>query len=279
MSSNSSHIEDQELDLLALGALEGEDLRVVQCHLAECADCSRRMTEARRRIALLAFAAPQEMPSASARASLMVRVRAGAASVPFSAAPAATRAESPAKTRHKGLAETWPSTRRGWPLGWATLALGLAVAALLLWVNNGRLDRELQALRQNTAQLQGKEIQNQHLLELFTASDTIQVSLAPMPGHPGAPARVQYNQRRGLLVYAGAMPALPSDHCYELWLIPTAGDPINAGIFHPNTAGRATVMMPPLPAGVVPKAFAVTIEPEGGVSKPTGAMVQLGAVS
>jgi len=274
--SNANHIDDQDLDLLALGALDAEELRLLQSHLSGCADCDRRMAEARGRMSLLAFAAPQETPSASARVGLMQRVKASAASAE---APAAKSAEDSAVAVRGSFTGAQFPTRREWSLGWATLSVGLAAAALLLWINNGRLDRELQALQKNTAVLQQKQTQNQHLLELLTAPDTIQVSLAPMPGHPGAPARVQYNQQRGLLMYAGTMPTPPAEYCYELWLIPTAGDPINAGVFYPDASGRATVMMPSLPAGVAPKAFAVTIEPEGGMPKPTGAMVQLGAVS
>lgn len=272
MTANTNHIADQELDLLALGALDAEDLRLVQSHLSECADCARRMGEARGRISLLALAAPREQPSAGVRARLMQRVRASAES-------SASMPAKHAAPEHLVFDRAHSPKRMGWPLGWAALAVGLAAAALLLWVNNGRLDRELQALQQNTAALQQKEIQNRHLLELFTAPDTIQVSLAPMPGHAGVHARVQYSRRRGLLVYAGDMPAPPARHCYELWLIPMAGNPINAGVFHADASGRATVMMSSLPAGVEPKAFAVTIEPEGGMPKPTGEMVQMGAIS
>jgi anti-sigma-K factor RskA len=272
MMSNADHIADVALDLLALGALDAEELRPLQSHLAGCADCTRRMAEARGRMSLLAFAAPSEQPPAGARARLMERVRVSTAAI------AKTPAQDFAAPR-TAMAEFRAPRKATWSLGWATLALGLAAAALLLWVNNTRLDRQLQSLQQSTAELQQKQMQNQHLLELFAAPDTIQVSLTPMPGHLGTPAGVQYNQRRGLLVYAGAMPPLPSGRTYELWLIPTAGDPINAGVFHPDAAGRVTVMMPPLPVGVAPKAFAVTIEPEGGMPKPTGAMVQMGAVS
>jgi anti-sigma-K factor RskA len=35
--------------------------------------------------------------------------------------------------------------------------------------------------------------------------------------------------------------------------------------------------MPQIPSGVAAKAFAVTIEPAGGVPQPTGAMVQAGS--
>ena len=64
---------------------------------------------------------------------------------------------------------------------------------------------------------------------------------------------------------------------YELWLIPTSGAPIPAGVFKPDAHGSATVINPPLPAGVEAKAFAMTIEPEQGSSTPTMPIVMMGA--
>jgi anti-sigma-K factor RskA len=258
--SNGNHIAEQDLDLLALGALDESERRPLQEHLAGCAECSGQLAEARGRMALLAFAAPAVQPPASTREKLMQRVTATKPPV---------RAHQESRERKRG----------GWMLGWAALAFGLAAASVMLWVNNNRMDRELRLLQETTAEQQLRAIQNERLLDLFTAKDSIQVPLAPVAGHPGTPARVQYNQRRGLLMYAGNMPVLPAERSYELWLIPMTGNPINAGVFRPDNNGQAVVMFPALPAGVTPKAFAVTIEPAGGGPKPTGPMVQLGSAS
>jgi anti-sigma-K factor RskA len=63
-----------------------------------------------------------------------------------------------------------------------------------------------------------------------------------------------------------------------LWLIPGQGNSISAGIFDVDTKGNGSVL-PPLPSGLTAKAFAVTIEPRGGVPKPTGKKVLFGVVS
>jgi anti-sigma-K factor RskA len=73
------------------------------------------------------------------------------------------------------------------------------------------------------------------------------------------------------------MPAAPSQKAYELWLIPTSGAPIPAGVFKPDAHGSATVVNPPLPSGVEAKAFAITIEPESGSTTPTMPIVMLGS--
>jgi anti-sigma-K factor RskA len=73
------------------------------------------------------------------------------------------------------------------------------------------------------------------------------------------------------------MPALPVQKAYELWLIPTTGAPIPAGVFKPDAHGSATVVEPPLPAGADAKAFAITVEPEQGSTTPTMPIFMSGA--
>jgi len=72
------------------------------------------------------------------------------------------------------------------------------------------------------------------------------------------------------------MPAISADKAYELWLIPTSGVPIPAGLFKPNARGTAMLIKPPLPAGVEAKTFAVTIEPETGSPAPTSQPIMVG---
>ena len=58
---------------------------------------------------------------------------------------------------------------------------------------------------------------------------------------------------------------------YELLLIPKSGAPMPAGLFKPDAHGMAMMMPenPEVPAGTECKAFAVTMEPEGGSPAPT----------
>jgi anti-sigma-K factor RskA len=73
------------------------------------------------------------------------------------------------------------------------------------------------------------------------------------------------------------MPALPPQKAYELWLIPTSGNPIPAGVFKPDARGNASVVNPPLAAGTEAKAFAITVEDEAGSAAPTTPAVMVGA--
>src|SRR6266853_163647 len=99
---------------------------------------------------------------------------------------------------------------------------------------------------------------------------------AQTPPQPQGKA-IYVRDRSSLIFLASNMPSLPPQKAYELWLIPTNGAPIPAGVFKPDVRGSATVIEPPLPAGVEAKAFAITVEPEQGSSTPTMPIVMMGA--
>lgn len=77
-------------------------------------------------------------------------------------------------------------------------------------------------------------------------------------------------------LFAHGLPSLKTGRTYELWLV-TADKKIPAGTFEPAGDGSAVVRAtyPLQPADL--KAIAITEEPAGGVSAPTGAVVLAGA--
>jgi hypothetical protein len=81
------------------------------------------------------------------------------------------------------------------------------------------------------------------------------------------------------LFYAFDLPAVQPNQTYELWWITEKEGPVNAGLFvpGPDGVGRVDAAMP-TGVGAI-QAAAVTVEPAGGVSKPTGPMVLLGKMT
>ena len=99
------------------------------------------------------------------------------------------------------------------------------------------------------------------------------MTLVSMPEQPRAPQpqiKMIYQPKKGgLLLMANNIEPLPPNKVYELWLLPAnGGTPMPAGTFKPDTSGNA-MMNHPMAAGMEAKAFAVTIEPEGGSQTPT----------
>ncbi len=266
---NGHPTREEDFDLYALGALEGDEKLAIESHIAACAQCAAKLAEARGRMATMSFAAARVDAAPQVRDQLMARIRAEAAST----APARGKPEAELAVRPVGSFGRW------WAAVLAPVGVALAFATIFLWNQNERLDRELANLRQTVAQQQKNLDEARHAADMLAAHDTIVVPLTAMPGMPkGSIARVTYNQHMGMLMYDGNLGPAPTDKSYQLWLVPMQGDPINAGVFNPKP-GQTDHWMMHLPAGVTPKAFAITIEPAGGMPRPTGPRVLVGSVS
>lgn len=175
------------------------------------------------------------------------------------------------------------SERKRWTwwnaLGWAAAVAAIAIAILVKQQNFN--------LRQRVAELEaGLSKQDQQLLEAkqllatLTSPDAVHVTLVAGKTPPQPEGKAIYVRGNGTLVFlASNLPAIPTKKTYELWLIPTTGAPIPAGLFKPDARGAAAVIHPTLPIGVEAKAFAVTVEPESGSSAPTSQPIIVGAAS
>jgi anti-sigma-K factor RskA len=257
---------DEDFDLYALGALDPAEKATIESHLAGCTECAAKAAAARERIAMLALAVPAMTPPAGAKERLMERVR--AERMPHGEAPRA-EASRPGAPRRTAF---WlrPS------VAWGMAAI-LAVVALILAVDNSRLKQQAAAYDAAMQSQRAANARAEAVLDLLTAPDTQGVTLTVASEKPRTEGRVYYHPNRGLIFYAEGLSAPPENRVYQLWLVPSQGAPISAGIFAPDQKGNASIVLPNLPAGVTAKAFAVTVEPKGGVPQPTGPKILVGA--
>ncbi|MGH9745079.1 MAG: anti-sigma factor [Candidatus Acidiferrales bacterium] len=262
--TNGHPAREEDFDLLALGALDPAEAQAIEAHIRACSDCSGKLAAARGRIAALSFAAPQVAPSAAVKERLMRQIRDTArAETQSSAAPV------------RGIVPPQPprgARRSAWFAILAPAYALLFLATFYLWRQNVRLEREVNQFRSVMVTQQRELDETRNVAHLFEAQDTLKVSLAPMPGMPAGAVRVMYNEKMGLLMYDGWIAPPPEDKSYQLWVVPMEGQPISVGVFNPATSDTAH-WMTKVPAGVAAKAFAVTLEPAGGMPEPTGPMV------
>jgi len=79
---------------------------------------------------------------------------------------------------------------------------------------------------------------------------------------------------RGQFMAEGLAPS-PENQDYQLWLLDKQNNPTSGGTFAVDESGRARFQFKLVsPANV--EQFAVTVEPKGGVPKPSGPMILLG---
>ena len=170
-------------------------------------------------------------------------------------------------------------------LPWKALAAAAALALLVLGVDDARLRRQREELRSQTAVLEGKlrttetALAERVLRARVLENDDVQMLLLGGQGpQPDARARVFWSPRarRGIILASNLAP-LPPDRQYELWVF-QKGKPVNAGVFDADPKGQALFESTefPLPEA---EAFAVTVEPRGGVPAPTGPIVLVGKTS
>jgi anti-sigma-K factor RskA len=244
----------EDLALHALGVLQGGERATLEKHLETCADCRRELEQLRGDMALMALSVAGPVPPGRARQRLMDAV-----------------AHEPRRTAS--------STQRSWWtfVPWVAAA-ALTVGLVVVWLQNSDLQREIAGLRNDSAQ-QSAELQRaRDVVSTLTATDAMRVTLVAAKTPPQPQGKAIYVRDRSSLIFlASNLQPLPPEKAYELWLIPTSGAPIPAGVFKPDARGSATVVNPPLPAGVQAKAFAITAEPEGGSASPTMPILLIGA--
>ncbi len=243
-----------DLALYALGGLQGDERTALERHLEGCASCRRELEQLRGDMALLALSTAGPKPPQRARQRLLDAVK------------------------HEPRERTVPVRPPWWaPVPWFAAA-ALALAALLLWRQNGDLRARISALQELSTKQQAQLERAREIVATLTAPDAQIVTVVKTNTPPQPQGKAIYVRDRASLIFvASNLPALPAKKAYELWLIPTTGAPIPAGVFKPDAHGSATVINPPLPVGIQAKAFAMTIEPEQGSSTPTMPIVMMGA--
>jgi len=262
---------DEAFDLYALGALDAQERGEMESHVKQCRQCAEKLAEARQRIAVVALSVPEVRPPEQIKKRLMDRVH----SETQAAATGARRRHDDVAAPAKGTAGVFDFFRRP-SLAWSFAACA-ALLAVVFAVRSSHLQQQLSQQQQQLASLQDSAAHDRLVSGLLTGNDTQRVLLTEAQGPSHPEGRVYYHPSRGLLFYANNLPALPAGRAYELWVIPAQGAPIPAGTFQPNARGEGSVILPALPSGVTAKAFAVTLEPAGGVPLPTGPKVLVGA--
>ena len=262
-ASHSARFEEL-LPAYALGALDGDELRELEEHLAGgCAECQRQLDLWNRDLEALAESVTPIEPSETTRARVL-RL----------AGPAAGAAPAPRRLPR-----------------WLPLAAA-ALLAVAVWgavgqvrlrgeleratTERNRLERQMAALDREVSRARAEARQANQALQVLAAPGVQSIVMAGLGPTPNAAGRTYVNPRtRDALFYAFDLPALPQDKTYELWYI-AGNKPVRAGTFAVDERGTASVRVEQVVDAKDIKVWAVTVEPAGGVPQPTGAMVLKG---
>ena len=213
----------------ALDALGQDEREAYEAHLAQCARCREELAGLGETASALAFGVVSPPPPARLRERILTTAaaeRENVVSLPM---------------------------RRPWLVRSAAAAASIAACTAIglgIWAASlsHSLDRARASSASARAIAQVLANPSSHQTALKGGSGTVAVDPAG----------------RGVLIVR-RLPAAPSGHTYEAWVIPAGGMPQKAGLF---AGGDSTTMVPlaNVPKGAI---VAATVERAGGVDQPT----------
>ena len=270
---------EESVAAYALGALDAEERRAFEAHLASCAQCAAELAELRRVTTGLALSADPVTPPPHLKARTIARA---------TAQPQA-RGVSPVGPPPVSIVHTAPPRSS---LPWLAAAASLALAAAIgiyTWMlrtevttlqqlsteasaSADRLRAQLQTLRQDLAR-------SAALVSVLGAPDVVRIDLKGQGDQASAAAQVYWSPMRGVLLLNGSnLPALDRDRVFELWAIPpgTGAAPLPAGLFRIDQTGSIITVAPSATTFPAADAFAITVEPATGSTQPTLPIILIG---
>jgi len=283
------HAEIKDLlPLKALDQLDGDEARAVDDHLAaRCDECERELASLTEALAAMAIAEGGDGDGPSDRIWSLLQAR-------LDAARDEPRAGDRPSRRIENRSARQPSRRRGFAmLGSAAVAAVVAIVVSSVFFTSRlhtitadtsneiaaltarviEVQRNLDTTGDQLAALQSKVAQTTDLTLASLGPDARVIHLAGLPAAPSAAGTVALNRAGGTaMLHVSGLPPTPDDKEYEVWWIGEKQGPLKAGMFEPSSQGATIVSLDLPPPGEVVLASAITLEPRGGVEKPSGAM-------
>ena len=259
-------IHDRVFDLLdayVLGAVSPATMAEIRAHLATCELCRAEVAALRTVAGGLAQVVTQVDPPSELRERVIREVTG------MSAVTAAKVLGAPQR----------PSSAMPWLLAAAGVAIAVALGGYTIQLRgrvadlDGRLQQavmEVSRAQQQVADARREASEAGSQIAVLAAPDLVRFDLAGQPNAPTATAKAFWSRSRGMVFSASNLPSPPQGRVYQLWVLTATGTPISVGVLEPAQAGGLTAVFQ-TPVNIPPPAqVAVSDEPPGGVSSPTG---------
>jgi anti-sigma-K factor RskA len=226
-------------DVYALGALDGEELKDFESHLASgCAVCEAYVRESRQALLLLHRAITPMTPSESIKARILDQIERDNV-VP----PSARR----------------PRNGRRWRLMAGAIAAGIIGAVI-----SGAFFIQRYEPRHTAYTL---------VINLLRNPVTRDHPLYGAGPAPSARGRFLWNESGEGHIFVSNLPAAPEGKMYAVWTIAQGSAPRYVGTLKTDVGGQGGLHINSSPSEKAAEVFAVTLEPEGTTAAPTGPIV------
>lgn len=268
---------DELRDLLpaySVGATTPEESARVEALLMECPEIAAELPDYAALMAEMTLLVEPVQPPAALHDKLMAAVRATENAARQDVKPRLT-AESPTPTLWTvAPTPTKPEPHARRVLSVRLVAAAAAVAALLI-LSNAYWLSQVSSLRGERDQLAATLSGQSALIAAIDSGTAREVLLA---ADDVTFARLIYDPVTGSAVLVGdALPPLPEDRAYQLWLINDAG-PVSAGVLETTADGRVIHLLSQVVTADRFSAVAISVEPAAGSEAPTTTPIVVGEI-
>lgn len=261
----------------ALGKLNPRNRHFFENHLKTgCEECNKELAEIYEAIGLLPLTLPPKPIPPHLRHKVMAAIQTGAR---------AGKQVERQKLVSEAPAVGRPVVQRPW-YGYAVVLVSIVILlSLALYTNSliNRIDAQEQLLANQQQELIALRDEVQKKTEILKVLQAPRIDMVIMNGLEPSPAgygKIIWDPEKKVAIFQVAnLPQTPADKDYQLWVIKD-NKPVSAGVFSVRDEKEKESFFKVLALDVTSKrevgAFAVTLEPKGGVPQPTGAMYLIG---
>jgi anti-sigma-K factor RskA len=176
------------------------------------------------------------------------------------------------------IAASFALSALAFALAWYSVILRQALEAQHQEVAS--LQSELTLQTQRFTALQSEFVRNQELLNVLRSPKIEIVLMNGLTVNPKGYGKIMWDpDKKSAILQISNLPAVPTGKDYQLWVI-RGKKPVSAGVFTLNDPSSQSFFKIDELVETNRKAidaFAITLEPKGGVPQPTGAMYLLGS--
>lgn len=250
-----------------LGRLTAGNRKQFEAHLKSgCQECTRELAELQDALSLVPLMARQQTPPSRVKSRLFTTLSAGG------------RAPASPRTQPEPII---PPHQRPW-FGYAVAAVFLLVV-IVLGIYTNDLISTIGVKDQLIVELRDELQRREEILKVLQSPKIDVVLMNGLEPNPAGYGKIIWDPAKKVAIFqVSNLPTVPQDKDYQLWTIKD-NKPVNAGVFAVTSEKEKEAFFKVINLAVSEKkdidAFAVTLEPKGGVPQPTGKMYLLGSTS
>ena len=276
MKTDERHAQLELCIPYVFGRLNPGNRKQFEAHLQTgCEQCKRELSDLYEATALLPLLLKQEAPPTGLRQRLLSRLSTKRPEQPRGAKPAP--APTPARQREAVEAPVTKAPPHSWYL-YASMVMGaLLIVGLLLFLNDQL--RTTSELEKKLNDLQVQVQQKQDILGILQAHRVEMLQLVGPEAGSEASGKIFWEpEKRRAVLQVVNLPAQPVDKQYQLWLMKDKKY-FRVSEFDVNAEKSNVFAVMTLPVGEKKEIeeFAITLEPRGGSTQPSGAIQLRGA--